>query len=129
MIDKFKELCKKNKVNLLKGFNQLFKEINMEYSFDKQYRKPIRSEMYLDFIRDKECCLASNFDKRSHSKTEPHHVEGGGTGGKCSDLLTVPLCRECHTEYHNTRKLEDLQHFRAMINEYLEEYVKMSFMK
>lgn len=62
-----------------------------------QYQKikPIRSQPYLAFIRTVPCVACHQV-----SDAEPHHVQldGGIIGGKCSDLWTIPLCREHHDE-------------------------------
>ena len=74
-------------------------------SFPKQ--NLLRSETYLELVRAMVC---SN-DRRPHHgdlpwigalreglrQSDPHHHPArGSTGGGC-DLLTTPLCRECHT--------------------------------
>lgn len=53
--------------------------------------KPTRSKRYLDHVRAHACA-------RCHAppRSEAHHYGPRGLGQKCSDMLTVPLCRSCH---------------------------------
>ena len=53
--------------------------------------KPYRSEAHLAGIRKKHCMCCG-----APPPSDPHHMATGGMGTKASDLLTVPLCRECH---------------------------------
>ena len=57
------------------------------------------SEPYLKFIRSKPCCFCLK-------KSVAHHesITGKGTGKKCSDYETVPLCFECHERRHRIGK-------------------------
>ena len=59
-----------------------------------QKPKTFRSEEYLAFIREQPCAVSG---KRP---ADPHHTGRGGVALKCSDHLTVPLCRELHGECH-----------------------------
>jgi hypothetical protein len=63
--------------------------------------KPKRfiSEEYLEFIRHQPCCNPK-CDGKGNRKSDPHHTKSVKSGG--SDLTAVPLCRECHSECHNT---------------------------
>jgi len=61
-----------------------------------------RSKEYLEFIRHRVCSFCG-----SHG-VEPHHsvrsmrgISNGGLARKGSDLLTVPVCRPCHSSIHN----------------------------
>ena len=53
---------------------------------------------YLEFIREQRCIICHS------SPCEPHHVDTGGVGMKCSDYLTVPLCWTHHKEIHRIGK-------------------------
>lgn len=55
----------------------------------------MRSSKYLKFIRQFDCCWC-----HATENIEAHHFGRGGTGFKCSDLETVPLCHKCHMEFH-----------------------------
>ncbi len=59
--------------------------------------KPYRSEKYKKFIRSKPCLTCGS------SGSEHHHesLSGGGTGTKCPDNESLPLCFECHNERHH----------------------------
>ena len=50
-----------------------------------------RDAAYLDFIRSMPCCV-------TREPAEPHHIEAGGVGTKCSDYLTIPLSHHVHRE-------------------------------
>ncbi len=59
--------------------------------------KPIRSKKYTDWVKSLDCCACCA------PADDPHHIIGegeGGTGTKACDLLTMPLCRPCHTDIH-----------------------------
>lgn len=56
-----------------------------------------RNEPYLDFVR-KHPCMNCHADGPS----DPHHFGPRGIATKTSDLRTVPLCRRCHDEFHNS---------------------------
>lgn len=63
----------------------------MPLTFPKPERK--RNKNRLNFIADLPCCVCLR-------PADPHHLDSSGTGTKGSDWLTVPLCREHHTELH-----------------------------
>lgn len=66
--------------------------------------KPFRSAKYRKRIRNLDCvsCGWPSF----LGEIECHHVETNGTGTKCGDDLTVPLCspnaRGCHARADKT---------------------------
>lgn len=62
--------------------------------------KTYRSTEYLEFVRMHPCCVCM-----AAAPNDPHHVsfvEGTGMGMKPNDLYTVPLCRKCHDQAHNS---------------------------
>lgn len=66
---------------------------------------PVRSAAYLNFIRSHPCCSCSGVPTVAH-----HYMEGkGGTGIKCSDTFTVPLCNDCHSFWHSKAYLPCFQ--------------------
>ena len=67
---------------------------------------PVRSRGYLDWIRRQPCACC---DRRAPSEAS-HHVEPGhgSTSAKTSDLRCLPLCRECHRQYHQHGVLRGL---------------------
>lgn len=72
------------------------------YLFDEEARRreePIRSEKYLGWIRTLPCCVCSC------RGVDPHHIInvklGGIMGGKVSDLLCIPVCRNHHDSIHH----------------------------
>jgi hypothetical protein len=81
-----------------------------------------RSTRYLQFIRQQKCIVCSS----CHS--EPHHIQTAGKGIKCSDLLTVPLCRFHHTECHTIgRKTFQEKHnidFKEEVIKYMKMYIE-----
>lgn len=59
-----------------------------------------KSEAHRKFVRSRACCRCG-----SMSEIECAHVRigsGAGMGQKPDDWRTVGLCRDCHTEQHNT---------------------------
>ena len=62
--------------------------------------KTYRSIKYLTFIRSLPCSIQGcGYD------SEAHHIETGGIGMKGSDLLTIPLCRYHHSQYHSIGRM------------------------
>lgn len=60
-----------------------------------------KSEAYLDYVRSQDCCACGR-----SAPSHPHHWgPDKGMGRKCSDMYTVPLCWQCHEEWHNHRKI------------------------
>lgn len=73
-------------------------------SFFKE--KPYRDKKYTDWVKSLDCDLCGA------PADDPHHIIGvneGGTGTKACDLLTLPLCRACHTRMHNEPDLWQYQ--------------------
>lgn len=78
--------------------------VGREHPIDAELRrvdKPrsrIRDRGYLAFVRSLACCSCG-----VSGPSDPHHWSATvrrGVGMKLDDLLTVPLCRACHSEYH-----------------------------
>ena len=63
---------------------------------------PYRNEDYLDFVRGLPCCATGV------EPAEPHHIDTGGTGMKCSDYLVIPLSRSVHREMNGINGGKDL---------------------
>jgi hypothetical protein len=66
-----------------------------EDDFINQY-----SLLYLDYIRDKNCCVTGD------RNAEPHHLKAVGMGNDrnkpmAEHFTTVPLSREMHMQVHN----------------------------
>lgn len=61
-------------------------------------KKPQRNANYLKFVRAQSCLLCPE-EELIHA----HHWNRSGTGTKCSDLDTVPLCWRCHRNFHDGR--------------------------
>lgn len=61
-----------------------------------------RSAEYLKFVGEHDCCGCGK-----HGPSDAHHWGGSkGMALKVDDLLTVPLCNDCHIEgFHRTGKL------------------------
>lgn len=59
---------------------------------------PVRSRAYLDWIRSLPCCACRRMppSEASHHPRRGH----GSVGAKTCDLRTLPLCSECHREWH-----------------------------
>lgn len=59
--------------------------------------KPVRSENYKKFIRNKTCIVCGQFPcEAAHS----NEIGGSAMGSKDSDLSCVSLCWECHRRQH-----------------------------
>lgn len=61
-------------------------------------RPRLRSADYLAHVRALPCCSCG-----AAGPSDPHHWSHSrrrGVGTKLDDLLTIPLCRRCHDEYH-----------------------------
>lgn len=61
---------------------------------------PQRSPSFLGLIRITRCMCCG-----MKPPSDPHHAGRRGVGQKCSDFLTVPLCRKCHTAVTDTNRL------------------------
>ncbi len=64
----------------------------------------IKDSHYLEFLRERPCCICLRWGVR----VEPHHlfkqlagISYAGIGQKGSDLLAIPVCRECHIRFHS----------------------------
>lgn len=67
---------------------------------------PVRSKDYLGQVKELPCCNCFA------PADDAHHIIGEGQGGmgtKACDLLTMPLCRGCHTQIHNQSGMWDMQ--------------------
>ena len=71
--------------------------------------KPERDEKYLAWIRTLPCleCMCPA-EVNGEKMIDAHHIETGGTATKCSDYLTVPLCRAtargCHAKADKSKE-------------------------
>ena len=52
---------------------------------------------YLDYIRGQRCIAC-----QAPPPNDPHHLLSGVMGSKGPDTSCIPLCRDCHRQYHNT---------------------------
>lgn len=55
-----------------------------------------RSERYKEFVRRRACLNCTAIGRKQQYPTEADHEGPRAVGRKTSDLLTVPLCTECH---------------------------------
>ena len=62
-------------------------------------RKPVRNPDYLIWVSQQPCVVCG------YEWSDAHHAKGnkkqGGMGQKASDLTAFPLCRTCHTDFHD----------------------------
>lgn len=65
----------------------------------KRWRRELGPKAYMRMIREQPCMVCEC------GPSEVHHFGKSGMALKCSDFLTVPLCREHHQEFHNTGRL------------------------
>jgi hypothetical protein len=52
-------------------------------------------EEYLTFIRSKPCCVCPSTVAEAH-----HLIHRGWRDAKRNDFSAIPMCRDCHQEYH-----------------------------
>ena len=71
-----------------------------------------RSHKYLQFLREQTHCSLCY----KYGNIEPHHIDQVGMGRDRKKNLRVhftaiPVCRPCHTEYHNLgKKMYSIKH-------------------
>ena len=80
--------------------------------------KPVRDSIYLDWVRSHPCCSCLR-----PAPSDPHHFmeQGGGTGLKCDDHFRVPLCRECHMQWHAKGRVGSLDREQSVSAFYKKE--------
>lgn len=90
-------------------------------------RKRLALPKYLDWLKDKPCCVCGKEPYADH-KSIPHHcrVNGsGGTGIKPSDTYALPLCHKCHDSLHRGCRLflggEEYVDMVELLTEFLSE--------
>ena len=70
-------------------------------------QKAYRDKNYLKWVRTLPCCVCGN------SSNDAHHIIGrghlSGMGMTAPDTYVMPMCREHHTELHNTPEMWDNQ--------------------
>ena len=86
-------------------------------------RKALRDRVYLDYVRSFPCAWC-----RRGQPSEPHHFmeRGGGMGMKVDDHYTVPLCRECHQQWHTEGHVGDLDRSSTVTMFYREQAILLS---
>jgi len=82
--------------------------------------KTSRDKGYLEYISKQECLLRYMGD--CIGDVVPHHFGKGGTGIKCSDYETVPLCVGHHSMVHSEGCSWALRGFRKAAKLYKEEW-------
>ena len=64
-----------------------------------QKKKRIKSEKYLEWVRGLPCANC-----QAPGPSEVHHIKGigsfSGVGKKASDYLSMPMCAQCHRDFH-----------------------------
>lgn len=60
------------------------------------------AKSYLALIHRLNCVVCANSYGRVRLADEAHHIES--VRGSHSDFATVPLCHDCHTELHQSRR-------------------------
>lgn len=70
--------------------------------------KNYRSKRYREFVASLTCAVGRWFGNAScEGEVVAAHVgKGGGTGLKCSDLLTIPLCHRHHQGFEHQKGIE-----------------------
>jgi hypothetical protein len=59
-----------------------------------------KNEKYLEFIRKQPCVVCGAPAEVHHQRDNIPSEYAGGMGLKPYDLLSIPLCRECHVKAH-----------------------------
>lgn len=75
--------------------------------------KRFRSKDYRDYVKQHLCCHCLR------PSDDAHHINGveGVMSGKISDLLCIPLCRECHSKIHSgDLEIDQFKEVSKMIN-------------
>lgn len=67
---------------------------------------------HLEWLRRQPCCECAHAPP-----SEPHHRPGGGKGRKTHDREAIPLCSQCHREFHDLNG-----RFRGMLRDDLREW-------
>lgn len=60
------------------------------------------SKRYLSLIHRLPCVVCLNAYGKQRNAEEAHHLES--VRGEHSDFATVPLCKQCHAELHDSRR-------------------------
>lgn len=63
---------------------------------------PIRSKLYLAYVREQRCCWCKSSPVKASHHVKPGH---GSVSMKTCDLRALPLCHDCHSQYHRHGKL------------------------
>ena len=73
--------------------------------------KNFRSKRYLKFVAGFSCVVGRWFNNASceGDVVAAHVGKGGGTGLKCSDLLTIPLCNRHHQGFEHQKGIESFK--------------------
>jgi hypothetical protein len=87
-------------------------------------KKPARNDEYKKFIEAQKChCCPKS------APSVAHHIYAEGIGTKCSDYQTMPLCHDCHMEFHNGGRPEFAKNhgldYWKVIASYLELYIEL----
>jgi hypothetical protein len=86
---------------------------------DLQKRKPWRSEKYLAWVRQQDCCYTQ---RPAHiGGIQAHHINGQNlgkaTGDKISDCFAIPLTSQSHVEIHANKDIIDQQRAALLLIE------------
>ena len=68
--------------------------------------KPVRSQAYINRVRELPCCICEAFGEHQASPTIPHHpIMGRGSTRKVCDTMAIPLCEGHHQGDFDTSKV------------------------
>lgn len=94
-----------------------------------QRRKPIKSSVYLRFVRSLPCCACGGTRNVEAMHCGPH-----GFGQKVDDKDTLPGCRYCHKELHQVGPVQfqskyslDFQSEIAKLNLFFESNLRGTY--
>jgi hypothetical protein len=103
----------KNKSNSGGLIKQIDKQGNKATGYSIEFSTPFSSPEYLNYVRQHCCCVCEKSPPSDYA-----HFPRGKKFGK----LGIPLCRMCHTEYHND-PLNFMDFYKTKWGKYFEDLI------
>lgn len=85
-----------------------------------QKTKRVKNKDYLEFIKGEACCVFHG----CFGDIIPHHCGKShkGTGQKCDDTETIPLCVSAHNEVHQIGKKKFQEKYHVNFEQLIKHY-------